>query len=90
MGWRFRKTKRFGIFRTTLSKKGIGTSVGIPGLRFGISPDGRKYFSMGFPGTGLYYIKYFKENKKAVKSTTPEPKPKQIKIYKVNSITDKF
>jgi hypothetical protein len=57
--WRFRKSKKIGIFRTTLTKKGIGTSVGIPGLRFGVSPNGRKYFSFGIPGTGLYYIKYF-------------------------------
>jgi hypothetical protein len=59
MAWRFRKSKSFGIFRTTVSKKGIGGSVGIPGLRFGVSPDGRKYFSIGIQGTGLYYIKYF-------------------------------
>ncbi|KAA6341047.1 hypothetical protein EZS27_011138 [termite gut metagenome] len=61
MAWRFRKSKNFGIFRTTLTKKGVGGSVGIPGLRIGVSPDGRKYFSFGIPGTGLYYIKYLKK-----------------------------
>jgi hypothetical protein len=59
MSFRFRKIKNFGPFRATLSKKGVGGSVGIPGLRFGVSPDGRKYVSAGIPGTGLYYIKYF-------------------------------
>jgi hypothetical protein len=59
MSWRFRKTKKIGPVRVTLSKKGVGTSFGIPGVRAGVSPDGRKYVSFGIPGTGLYYIKYF-------------------------------
>lgn len=59
MSWRFRKTKNFGPLRTTVSKKGLGTSVGFLGFRVGVSPDGRKYFSFGIPGTGLYFIKYY-------------------------------
>lgn len=59
MSWRFRKTKNFGPVRTTVSKKGLGTSVGFLGFRVGVSPDGRKYFSFGIPGTGLYFIKYY-------------------------------
>jgi hypothetical protein len=58
MGWRFRKIFRTGPIRTTWTKKGLGFSLGIPGFRFGVSPDGRRYFSIGIPGTGLYYIKY--------------------------------
>jgi hypothetical protein len=82
----FQKIKNFGIFRTTLSKKGIGTSVGIPRLHFGVSHDGHKYFSFGIPKTGLYYIKYFEKNKKLAQNT----ESKQIKINKITSITDKF
>lgn len=59
---RFRKIFNFGRFRTSLSKSGMGFSWGIPGLRFGVSPNGRKYFSIGIPGTGLYMIKYFDVN----------------------------
>lgn len=59
MSWRWRKTKNFGPVRTTVSKKGLGTSVGLLGFRVGVSPDGRKYFSFGIPGTGLYFIKYY-------------------------------
>jgi len=59
MAWRWRKSKNFGPFRTTVSKKGVGTSFGFLGFRFGVSPESRKYFSFGIPGTGLYYIKYF-------------------------------
>ena len=56
MAWRFRKIKNIGPFRTMVSKKGVGTSFGFLGFRFGVSPDGRKYWSFGVPGTGLYYI----------------------------------
>jgi hypothetical protein len=71
---RFRKIFNIGPFRTSLSKTGVGFSWCLPGLRFGVSPNGRKYFSMGVPGTGLYMIKYFETNqtnqKKIYKNTT--------------------
>jgi len=59
MGWRWRKTKNFGPVRTTFSSKGVGTSFGFLGFRFGVTPEGRKYWSFGIPGTGLYYIHYY-------------------------------
>ena len=59
MGFRFRKTKSFGPARMSLGKRGAGFSFGFPGFRIGISPDGRVYISLGFPGTGFSYIKYF-------------------------------
>ncbi len=60
MSWRWRKSYSSGPFRTTVSKKGLGWSVGIPGLlRYGVTPDGRRYISIGIPKTGLYWIKYF-------------------------------
>jgi hypothetical protein len=59
--WRFRKVFGRGPFRWTLSKRGIGWSWGIPGLRYGISPSGQRYISLSIPGTGLYWIKYFKQ-----------------------------
>jgi hypothetical protein len=58
MGWRFRKSFSFGPFRTTLTPRGLGKSIGFLGFRFGVSADGRKYWSFGIRGTGLYYIKY--------------------------------
>ena len=58
MAWRFRKTKNVGPFRATLSQKGLGKSIGFLGFRFGETADGRKYWSFGIAGTGLYYIKY--------------------------------
>jgi hypothetical protein len=59
MGWRFRKSFGFGPFRTNLSQRGVGSSFGFFGFRFGVSADGRKYWSFGLKGTGLYYIKYY-------------------------------
>lgn len=59
MSWRFRKSFGFGPFRSTFSQKGMGNSIGFFGFRFGVTPDGRKYFSFGIRGTGFYYIKYF-------------------------------
>ena len=64
MAWRWRKVFGRGPLRTTVSKKGVGFSFGIPGLRYGVSPDGRRYVSVGIPGTGLYWIKYLSENDK--------------------------
>lgn len=58
MSWRFRKSFGFGPFRSTISKSGIGKSIGFFGFRFGVTPEGRKYWSFGIRGTGLYYIKY--------------------------------
>lgn len=61
MAWRFRKSKSIGPVRVTLSKKGVGSSLGFLGFRVGVSPDGKKYWSFGIPGTGFYFIRYFKE-----------------------------
>lgn len=80
---RFRKIFSIGPFRTSLSKTGVGFSWGFPGLRFGVSPNGRKYVSMGIPGTGLYMIKYLNsntnsksnyQNTQIKKQTTSQPK----------------
>src|SRR2546428_12484632 len=78
MGWRFRRVFGAGPFRWTLSKRGVGASVGLGGVRFGVSPDGRRYMSFGLPGTGLYWIKYFGEairEQQPGMGTAPSPLP---------------
>jgi hypothetical protein len=81
MGWRFRKIFRSGPWRWTWTKKGVGWSWGIPGFRYGVSPTGQRYISVGIPGTGFYFIKYLdKEKPIALPSppSTPEaPQPQQ-------------
>jgi hypothetical protein len=64
MSWRFRKIFGSGPFRASWTKKGVGFSFGFPGLRCGVSPDGRRYISVGIPRTGLYWIKYFDSSSK--------------------------
>ena len=53
MGFFFRKSIGRGPFRINLSKRGVGFSVGIPGLRIGRSATGRKYTRASIPGTGI-------------------------------------
>jgi len=59
MGWRWRRTLKFGPVRTTFSQRGVGKSIGFFGFRWGVTADGIKYWSFGLRGTGLYYIKYY-------------------------------
>ena len=55
MPWYLRKSFGSGPFRVNLSKRGIGASVGIKGLRFGIGPRG-SYLAGG--RGGLYFRQY--------------------------------
>lgn len=55
MGFYFRKSVRAGPFRINLSRSGIGYSVGGRGFRTGVTPRGRRYTSIGIPGTGMGY-----------------------------------
>ena len=59
MTWLFRKSKKIGPVKVTVSKKGLGTSIGFLGFRVGVSTESRSYWSFGIPGTGFYYIKYY-------------------------------
>jgi hypothetical protein len=60
MGFRFQRRIRIapGV-RLNLSKSGIGASVGRTGLRVGMDAKRKKYFSVGVPGTGLSYRRFF-------------------------------
>lgn len=65
MGWRWFKRRGLGGgVNASASPKGIGWSWGIPGFRIGYSPNGRKWISIGVPGTGLRYFKYLSDNQK--------------------------
>jgi hypothetical protein len=52
MGWYLRKSLKVGPIRFNLSKSGVGTSVGVKGLRIGSGPRG-KYIHAG--REGLYF-----------------------------------
>jgi hypothetical protein len=53
MGYFFRKSANFGLFRLNFSKSGIGASVGIPGARLTMTPHGTTYITAG--RHGFYY-----------------------------------
>ncbi len=41
--------------RLNISRRGLGISIGRPGLRVGINTSGRRTVSVGIPGTGIAY-----------------------------------
>ena len=55
MGMFFRKSFKLGPFRFSLSKSGLGVSIGVKGARVGVRPNGRAYSSIG--SHGLYHRK---------------------------------
>lgn len=57
MGWSYRKSYSVGPFRISVSKSGVGYSVGGRGFRYGVNSHGRSYTSASIPGTGLRYYK---------------------------------
>lgn len=75
MGWRFRKSMNMGPLRLNLSRRGVGMSTGFKGFRLGQSADGRRYMSIGIPGTGISYMHYFKKEKQPTSPPMPLPNP---------------
>lgn len=74
MGWRWRKVFNFGGgFRAIMSRRGIGWSWGIPGMRIGKGADGSTWVSVGIPGTGFYFTKRLTDTTRQI-----PPYPEQI------------
>jgi len=80
MGFRYRKSLRLGPVRINLGKRGIGTSIGVPGFRVTNSSNGRKYVTIGLPGTGLSWTKTLGTSGRTSRTVSPE-------ISEHNSIT---
>ena len=53
----FRKSKKVGPFRLTLSPRGVSTSAGVPGLRVSTNFRGEVRRTVSVPGTGIYDTK---------------------------------
>jgi hypothetical protein len=53
--WQFRKSKSLlgGLVKLNLSKKGLGYSIGVPGIRISRSADRKIRRTLSIPGTGL-------------------------------------
>lgn len=56
MGFRFRKTKKAGPFRLSLTKRGIGWSIGNKYIGYSHGASGRKSLRASIPGTGISYF----------------------------------
>jgi hypothetical protein len=52
--------------RFTLSKRGIGVSVGVPGARVGVGSDGRHRTTVSIPGSGVSYQTSTKAGRPAI------------------------
>ncbi len=99
MGFHFRKSKKVGPYNFTLSKKGLGWSVGGKHVRFTSSATGRKSVRASVPGTGLSYSTSLGGKKKKSrlltgkryvrkKSTTRKPAQTHTnRVVPTNSIT---
>ena len=53
MGFRFRKSKKIGPVRVTVSKSGVSTSIGGKGARITKRADGKIQTTTSIPGTGI-------------------------------------
>jgi hypothetical protein len=59
MGLRFqRRIKVFPGVHLSLSRSGVGVSIGGRGAHVGITARGQRYTSVGLPGTGLSFREY--------------------------------
>ena len=62
MSWRwFKSIPIFGGIRANVSSNGVGWSWGVGIIRWGVSPNGKKWISVGIPGTGFRYFKYLND-----------------------------
>lgn len=73
MGWYLRKSLKLGPIRFNLSKSGIGTSVGVKGLRIGSGPSG-KYIHAG--REGLYFRQQL-SGRERIDSSDPSPRDEE-------------
>jgi hypothetical protein len=48
--------------RLNFGKRGVGISAGVRGLRVGVDSRGKRYTSVGIPGTGLSARNYAKQS----------------------------
>lgn len=66
MGFRFRKSFGKGPFRVTVSKSGVGYSVGTKGFRYTKKAGGGTRTTASIPGTGISYV-----NETSARKSTP-------------------
>jgi len=85
MPFYFAKSVKAGPFRFNLSKSGVGMSVGVKGLRFGVGPQGH-YVRAGL--NGFYYRKTFSPSSDGASGKLPvrTTQPRAPKVYAEQSV----
>lgn len=83
MPFKFRKSIKIapGV-RMSVSKSGVGASIGGKGLRYSVHSSGRRTVSAGIPGTGVGYSKSVGGGRSPARSSVaaqPPPAPKPVK-----------
>lgn len=78
MGFYFRKSFKCGPIRFNLSKSGLGASIGVKGLRYGINSKGKEYIHAG--RYGMYYRKQFSNNQATNKDLDYKETPQFQKL----------
>lgn len=87
MGFRFRKSKKIGPFRITMSKSGISYSAGVKGFRVTKTASGRVRTTASIPGTGISYVK--ESGRKADQANVARSIPSQQEVNTSPPITKK-
>lgn len=85
MGLRFRKSKKVGPFRVNISQKGVGWSVGVPGLRYTKKAGGGSRVTASVPGTGLSYVKESSGNNQRKKPRIAEGNTTKLNATKASA-----
>ena len=85
MGLRFRKSKKVGPFRVNISQKGVGWSVGVPGLRYTKKAGGGSRVTASVPGTGLSYVKESSGNNQRKKPRIAEGNTAKLNAAKASA-----
>ena len=62
MGFNYRKSKKIGPFRVTVSKSGVSTSIGSKYYRVTRKANGKIQTTTRIPGTGISYTKQISRN----------------------------
>lgn len=87
----FRRSKKIGPFRLTVSKSGLGISAGGGPLRISRGADGRIRRTIRLPGTGISDTKVICGHKSAQRAipraTPPAPTPRMATTFRYGSIT---
>lgn len=73
MSLRFRKSVKLipGV-RLNFNKDSMGVSFGVPGMRYTMNTKGRRTFTTGIPGTGLYNVETLSSGAKSARAAAQE------------------